>query len=217
MKHAISGTTNIIGGALVIPQGLLEQRMGSTQFCVDAVARARVERIAMEASIMAETSLGHCTTDVSAKKCGWDITAYIDQPQGLPLKPHIEVKGRAKGQSTITVTRNEISCELNQKEKFMLAVVIVDGNSREGPYYVRQPFAQELDWAEASKNLDLSALLQRAVSPRGRVTFRLPKIETPPRGWRWTEVTCLGGVSRNKSAKFNCTVQLILARREVQP
>jgi quercetin dioxygenase-like cupin family protein len=47
----------------------------------------------------------------------------------LALERHIEVKGRAKGQETITVTANEIRHGLNQKDKFVLAVVVVDGES----------------------------------------------------------------------------------------
>lgn len=162
MRHVASGMPNIIGGALVIPRGLLEQRSGGHEFSVDAAARARVERVAMQAVIAREQALGHRTKDVSVEKCGWDITAYIDQPGGLPVERHIEVKGRAKGQSTITVTRNEISYGLNQKDKFVLAIVIVDGDAHEGPHYVRNPFTQEPDWAEASKNLDLALLLERA-------------------------------------------------------
>ncbi len=162
MRHVASGTPNIIGGALVIPRGLLEQRSGGHEFSVDAEARARVERVAMQAVTAGEHALGHRTKDVSAEKCGWDITAYIDQPDGLPIERHIEVKGRAKGQSTITVTRNEIGYALNQKEKFVLAIVVVDGDAHEGPHYVRNPFTQEPDWAETSKNLDLVLLLERA-------------------------------------------------------
>ena len=74
------------------------------------------------------------------------------------------VKGRAKGQSTITVTRNEILYGLNQADKFILAVVIVDGDSHEGPHYVRNPFTQEPDWAVTSVNLELGQLMERAVS-----------------------------------------------------
>ena len=163
MRTVASGTPNVIGGALIIPQGLIEQRSGSTQFTADAAARARVEAVAMQAVFDAEHARGHRTKDVSAEKCGWDITAFVDQGnEELPMERHIEVKGRAKGQSTITVTRNEISYGLNQKDKFVLAIVIVDGESYEGPYYVRNPFTQEPDWAEASKNLDLAALLSRA-------------------------------------------------------
>lgn len=165
MRQVVSSPPNIVGGALVIPRGLLEQRSGGTQFSVDAAARARVERLAMQAVIAAETALGHRCKDVSAEKCGWDITVYADQTEGLPLERHVEVKGRAKGQNTITVTRNEISTALNQKDKFVLAVVLVDGEATEGPHYISQPFTQEPDWAEASKNLDLAALLSRAQRP----------------------------------------------------
>ena len=166
MRTVISGTPHVIGGALVIPGGLLAQRSATPNFSADAEARARVERIAMQAVFEAEHALGHKTKDVSAEKCGWDITAYIPQAEGLALEKHIEVKGRAKGQDTITVTSNEIRHGLNQKEKFVLAVVIVDGDKAESVHYVPMPFTQEPDWAEASKNLDLGLLLQRAAAPQ---------------------------------------------------
>jgi IS5 family transposase len=168
MRHVASGSPHVMGGALVIPAGLLAQRSNpqlSTQWSLDAAARARVERVAMQAVLDAEHALGHRTKDVSAEKCGWDITAYIAQPQGLALERHIEVKGRAKGQDTITVTANEIRHALNQKDKFVLAVVVVDGEAAELVNYVPMPFTQEPDWAEASKNLDLGVLLGRALTP----------------------------------------------------
>ena len=166
MRHVASGTPNVIGGALIIPAGLLAQRSGLPHFTADAAARARVERIAMQAVFDAEHALGHRTKDVSAEKCGWDITAYIEQSKGLALERHIEVKGRAKGQDTITVTSNEIRHGLNQKDKFVLAVVVVDGDSAESVNYITTPFTQEPDWAEASKNLDLGLLLGRAMEPK---------------------------------------------------
>jgi len=75
------------------------------------------------------------------------------------------VKGRAKGQNTITVTRNEILYGLNQADNFILSIVLVDGDGHEGPFYVRQPFTQEPDWATTSINLDLGQLLAKAVAP----------------------------------------------------
>ena len=81
-----------------------------------------------------------------------------------PDARHIEVKGRVKGATTITVTRNEILYGLNQADKFILAIVVVDGDSHEGPHYVRNPFTQEPDWAVTSINLDLASLLERAQS-----------------------------------------------------
>ena len=169
MRHVISATPVVVGGALVIPAGLLAQRKGEPEsaasWTADADARARVEWIAMKAVMDAERALGHEVIDVSAQKCGWDVTSLPRALDGkLPPSRHIEVKGRAKGQSTITVTRNEVLYGLNQQDKFMLAIVLVDGDRHEGPFYVTKPFTQEPDWAVTSINLDLDALLARAVN-----------------------------------------------------
>jgi hypothetical protein len=102
--------------------------------------------------------------DVSAAKCGWDLTSY--PPATGPVAPeprHIEVKGRRKGAATVAVTRNEILYAFNQGEKFVLAVVLVDENDRtEGPFYIRRPFDREPGWGISSINYNLSDLLQRA-------------------------------------------------------
>ncbi len=166
MRHVISATPVILGGSLVIPAGLLLQRKGQPGWTADAAARARVEQIAMRTVMDAERALGHDVIDVSAEKCGWDVTSLPKALDGkLPPSRHIEVKGRAKGQTTITVTRNEILYGLNQSDKFILAIVMVDGEQHEGPFYVRQPFTQEPDWAVTSINLNLDQLLVRAVLP----------------------------------------------------
>ncbi|MBL8396546.1 MAG: DUF3883 domain-containing protein [Candidatus Accumulibacter sp.] len=163
MRHVVSATPVVVGGALVIPAGLLAQRKGQPGWTADADARARVEAVAMKAVMDTERALGHEVIDVSAEKCGWDVTSLPKAIDGkLPPSRHIEVKGRAKGQSTITVTRNEILYSLNQQDKFILAIVIVDGDSHEGPYYVTKPFTQEPDWAVTSINLDLDQLLAKA-------------------------------------------------------
>jgi hypothetical protein len=170
MRHVVSATPVVLGGALVIPAGLLMQRKGVPAeqggWSADAGARARVEQIAMRAVMEAERAFGHDVIDVSAQKCGWDVTSLPKPVDGvLPTSRHIEVKGRAKGQSTITVTRNEILYGLNQADKFILAIVLVDGDKYEGPLYITKPFAQEPDWAVTSINLDLDQLLARAQQP----------------------------------------------------
>lgn len=164
MKNVVSSTPVLIGGALVIPQGLLDMRSGKTTFSVDAQARARIEQIAMQAVCDYEQALGHSVKDVSAEKCGWDITARApaNADGSLPPDRHIEVKGRAKGQDVITVSRNEILYALNQAEKFWLAIVIVDGDSYEGPFYVKNPFTVEPDFGVPSVNYELKYLLSKA-------------------------------------------------------
>jgi len=165
MANVVSGQPVVIGGALVIPRGLLAQRNGESTFCADAAARKRVEQIAMQAVMDTETRLGHTVKDVSIEKCGWDVTSQPASIDGkLALARHIEVKGRAKGQSTITVSRNEIIYGLNQADQFILAIVIVDGDSYEGPYYLKNPFNQEPEFGVASINYDMDDLLSKSES-----------------------------------------------------
>lgn len=170
MRHVISATPIVAGGSLVIPMGLLLQRRGETGWTADSESRKRVEQVAMRAVMNVETAMGHQVFDVSAQKCGWDVTSIPKAEDGrISPARHIEVKGRAKGQSTITVTRNEIMYALNQAEKFILAVVMVDGDNHEGPYYIRNPFSKEPDWAVSSINLDLEQLLARSHRPEEKV------------------------------------------------
>ena len=162
MRHVASETPHIIGGALVIPAGLIAKLKGEPNWSADAEAHSRIEQKAMQAVIDHEKSLGYEVIDVSSNNCGWDITSIPPKIDGrLPETGHIEVKGRAKGQSTVTVTRNEVLYGLNQADKFILAIVIIDGETHEGPFYIRRPFTQEPDWAETSINLDLVELIKR--------------------------------------------------------
>ena len=171
MRHVVNGTPVVLGGALVVPAGLLRALRGeapvdpvAAAFAADAAARARIERIAMDAVRRAEEARGCRVVDVSAAKCGWDLTSYPPAEHGrLPEPRHIEVKGRVRGASTVTVTRNEILYAFNQGEKFVLAIALVgDDDLVEGPHYVRNPFDHEPGWGVASVNYNIRDLLTRA-------------------------------------------------------
>jgi len=162
MLQVVSATPVIIGAALVIPQGLMLLRSGKPDFCDDPEARKRIEEAAMKAVIAAEQGKGFITDDVSAQKCGWDITSRSKTGVKPEVVRHIEVKGRAKDASTITVTRNEIMYALNQADKFILAFMTVDGDRVDGPRYVHKPFTLEPDWAVTSVNFDINQLLKKA-------------------------------------------------------
>jgi superfamily II DNA or RNA helicase len=174
MRHVTSATPVVLSGALVVPAGLLRKLRGedppdkatAAAFSADPAARSRIEALAMEAVRRAEEACGRRVVDVSGQKCGWDLTSYIPAVDGKqPEARHIEVKGRVKGASTITVTRNEILYALNQSDKFHLAIVLVDeSNAAEGPFYVSNPFDAEPGWGVSSINYELKALLARATT-----------------------------------------------------
>ena len=111
----------------------------------------------------AEEARGCRVVDVSDQKCGWDLTSHPPAVVGRQPEPrHIEVKGRVKGATTVTITRNEILYALNQADKFLLAIVVIgEGDAVDGPHYVRDPFDSEPGWGVSSVNYDLLALLAR--------------------------------------------------------
>lgn len=176
MRHVASATPIALGGALVVPAGRLARLRAAHGGApsppppvADAAVRARTERLAMEAVRRVEEAAGCRVVDVSADKCGWDLSSYPPEVGGkLPEARHIEVKGRLKGGDTITVTRNEILYALNQADRFILALVLVDDQTDavDGPYYLRQPFDSEPSWGVSSWSLEIKALLERAEKVR---------------------------------------------------
>ncbi len=170
-RHIVSATPIVRGGALVVPAGLLARLRGEklpAGFTADAAARAAIEQAAMRAVIAAEEALGHRVKDVSAQKCGWDITSQPPITDGvLPDARHIEVKGRARGADVITVTANEICTALNQGDKFWLAIVLVDGDVVDGPHYIPQPFTQEPEPGATAVTFKLSTLLTKVADGSG--------------------------------------------------
>ncbi len=168
MRHVVNGTPIVLGGSLVVPAGLMRKASGDEEtapnISSDPIARSRIERIAMDAVRNHEESQGCHVVDVSADKCGWDLTSHPPSLNHKQPEPrHIEVKGRVKGAGTITVTRNEMLYSFNQGDKFVLAIVLVnEDDSFEGPYYIRRPFDSEPGWGVSSINYNLSDLLQKA-------------------------------------------------------
>jgi superfamily II DNA or RNA helicase len=167
MRHITNGTPVVLGGALIVPIGLLRKLRGepaTDNFSTDPAARSRIEQLAMNAVRRAEEARGYRVVDVSAKKCGWDITSYAPTTDGkVPESRHIEVKGRINSATTVTVTRNEIFESWNQGAKFHLAIVLVgEDEAIDGPHYLPHPFKEEPGWGVTSVNYDIRALLEKA-------------------------------------------------------
>ena len=158
----------ITGGALIIPKGLLHKLMNIQE--VDDFGhgdRQAVEYAAMNAVIQIEKRMGNRPTDVSASKCGYDVESYV--PENLRQRPDagalrfIEVKGRVKGATRVTVTTNEIRTGLNKPEEFILAIVEVDDNKTK-TVYLKHPFEKDdtPTFAEEYKVFNIMKLVDKA-------------------------------------------------------
>ena len=154
----------VIGGALVIPMGLVCKLTGTQpQPGLFGENRREIELAAMKAVMDIETKLGYSPTDVSARKVGYDIESAIpDELRGEgPCLRFIEVKGRAAGAQTVTVSKNEILYGLNSPDEFILALVEVD-RDKTRTRYLKNPFRLKPDYAATSVNYDIAELLQGA-------------------------------------------------------
>lgn len=150
----------VLGGLLVVPLGLIAQMTGRdvVRPSVDTQAvAAQARKIVMEV----ERGLGFEPVDREFEKLGYDIESRVS---GTGRLRFIEVKGRAAGADTVTVTRNEILYSLNKPDDFILAMVEFDGNDH-SVHYLRRPFQREPDFGVTSVNYDFAELIARAGEP----------------------------------------------------
>ena len=148
----------VLGGLLVVPQGLVDAMAGRRSPVDTQEVAARARAIVMEV----ERSLGYEPTDREFDKLGYDIESRVPNTGRLRF---IEVKGRASGAATITVTKNEILYSLNKPDDFILAIVEFLADGRHRVSYLREPFQREPDFGVTSVNYDFAKLLERAEAP----------------------------------------------------
>lgn len=153
----------ITGGALIIPRGLIHKLMTPTAPGLFGHGdRQAIEYAAMNAVIQIEVANGFRPKDVSAAKCGYDVESFVPESMRNRLQAYalrmIEVKGRAKGATTVTVSKNEILTALNKPEEFILAIVEVDGATTK-TVYLKHPFKNAPDFTATSVNFDIQDLI----------------------------------------------------------
>jgi len=164
-KQLINRQPFIVGGALVIPESYVSK--DKKESVADAESRAIVEKLAMDAVMDVEERLGRIPVDVSKSNFGWDIESIDPKTRNIYF---IEVKGRAIDASTVTITSNEIKTGKNvaqeYPERYILAIVQVDGDEVLKPRYVRIPFEKtEIGFTETSVNFDIKKLLKNSEYP----------------------------------------------------
>ncbi|MGP3948461.1 helicase-related protein [Streptomyces sp. 7N604] len=121
------------GGALILPQGLVDRLLGRRPESAEVTAAVRdvatIERRAITAVIDTERRLGRRPEEMPPNNKGFDIRSWTADGDDLL---HLEVKGRVAGAQDFTITRNEVLHAKNVGDRYRLALVSV---SPEGPEY----------------------------------------------------------------------------------
>ncbi len=158
----------LVGGALVVPAGLLSTPAATAvdvQPAFTALSTEEVERRAVDAVLDAENRLGRRAFELRRNNPGYDIRS--DAPEGETLL--IEVKGRLAGGETFFVTRTEILAALNVPDAWVLAMVEVspEGRHADRVRYLRRPFGDtvNLPFATTATALDWQDYWARAEEP----------------------------------------------------
>jgi superfamily II DNA or RNA helicase len=163
-KHLSPSPPVVIGGAIVIPARMVSAAAGgASPTTLPIIDRDRIDKLAIAAVVAAEKALGRNPRVMDHSNPGYDIETTDPREPGRVR--FLEVKGKAIGRDTVTVSATQIRCCLNQPDNWILAIVPVEGDKAHTPRYVRRPFTTPPDFAEVSKNLDLAALIARSEKP----------------------------------------------------
>jgi superfamily II DNA or RNA helicase len=155
----------VIGGAVVVPARLLPQVSDAAADGADYLTpdeRRRIDELAVAKVLEAERRLGREPREMPHGNPGYDVESRVP---GTGKLLFIEVKGKAAGRPTVTVSRSQITTALNKPDEFVLAIVQVEGDAAREPVYIRRPFTQPVDFAVTSVNFDLAELLSRGDRP----------------------------------------------------
>ncbi len=137
----------VAGGALVIPQGLLDKLLGRGTAAPPLRARdtALTDRRAVDAVLASEIALGRRPQEMPHNNPGYDIQSRTGDGHLV----FIEVKGRIAGAEEFWVTKTEALTGKNSAAGFRLALVSVhpDGPERDDVRYIVDPF-RDMDFGD---------------------------------------------------------------------
>ena len=162
-KNLSSQTPKALGAALIVPMGLLSKISGASAQSTAELRTIRdtqaIAARARNAVMDVERQLSYEPVDREFDRLGYDIESRAADGK---LR-FIEVKGRAEGANTITVTKNEVLTCLNKPDDYILAIVEFKKDGTEpAVYYVRNPFQREPDFHASSVNYEMAELLKSA-------------------------------------------------------
>ncbi|WP_373069907.1 helicase-related protein [Gemmatimonas sp.] len=125
----------VVGGALVVPAGLLAKLLG-TAVPTNAADTERSDRLAMEAVMATEKRIGRPAKRMPHNNKGYDVETR--RPDGTLI--FIEVKGRVVGATDFTITASEVLCGLNNGANHILALVEIAEDDSTIVRYLYDPF-----------------------------------------------------------------------------
>jgi len=165
-RQIIPDRPHAVGGALIIPQGLIDRLNGVPEEDRELTPdqRARIDRLAVDAVLEAERALGRVPKEMPHHNEGYDIESLDPNEPGRVR--FIEVKGKAAGKSTVTVSASQIRTCCNQPDNWILAIVQIDNDCAGEPRYLYSPFKSPPNFASVGENFNLASLLAQGGPPR---------------------------------------------------
>ncbi len=159
---------NVVGAAIIIPQGLLDSMSGSgdAEGDQDAAVKAETDRRAVAAVMQAERALGREPEEMEHNNPGYDVLSRDPATGRLYF---IEVKGHLPDTKEIHVSARQVIQAKNNRKHWRLAVVAVPSEVDGEPEvrYLADPFrGVTLHAAQPSLPLKVSKLLSRSSPPR---------------------------------------------------
>lgn len=154
--------------ALIIPKAMIQPSKAeehTPSYSASTADRKAIENVAMNAVMEIEKKLGYIPRDVSRDNCGYDIESYVPENMrssgGYSLRC-IEVKGKSIAHDDIvTITRNEMLTALNVPQQYILAIVVVDGESTTATY-CQNMFSKDVEDAADSTNFNVARLISQS-------------------------------------------------------
>lgn len=156
---------NAAAAALIIPQGLLDALAGSGDPAKPGDTE-RTNRLAVDAVLEAERSLGRSPEEQTHSNPGFDILSR-DPADGTVYQ--IEVKGHLPTTTEIKVSAVQVRQAKQNPARFRLAVVEVPEKPTGEPvvHYLLRPFdGYELHFAQTHLPLKVADLRTQAVTPQ---------------------------------------------------
>ena len=162
----VNRAPNVVGAALVIPQGLIDQLEGEPASNIDPKVAQETDRVAVAAVMAAERGIGREPEEQTHNNPGFDILS-TDPATGKVFQ--IEVKGHRPRTAEIHVRARQIRQAKQNPERFRLAVVAVSDEPATAlsvGYHVRPFENYEPHFAQTFVPLDVDQLAPHAVEPQ---------------------------------------------------